>query len=74
MQATAAQLGGTVSDVEMFKTFNMGWGFAIVVASSDKDSAIDTLNRAGAHAEQIGCITDSEGIKILYRNRKIILE
>jgi phosphoribosylformylglycinamidine cyclo-ligase len=74
IQATAAQLGGTISDVEMFKTFNMGWGFAIVVASHYKDLAIDILNRAGAYAEQIGCITDSEGIKILYRNRKIILE
>jgi phosphoribosylformylglycinamidine cyclo-ligase len=74
IQATAAQLGGTISDAEMFKTFNMGWGFAIIVASSDKDSALDTLNRAGAHAEQIGCVTDSAGIEILYRKRKIILE
>jgi phosphoribosylformylglycinamidine cyclo-ligase len=74
IQSTAAQLGGTITDAEMFKTFNMGWGFAIVVAPDEKDVTIDILNKAGANAEQIGCITDSEGIEILYRNRKIILK
>jgi len=74
IQSTATELGGTITDVEMFKTFNMGWGFAIITTSGDKDLAIDTLNKAGAQAEQIGCVTDTAGIKILYRNRKIVLE
>ena len=32
IQKTAAELGYTVSDEEMFTTFNMGWGFGIIVA------------------------------------------
>jgi phosphoribosylaminoimidazole (AIR) synthetase len=52
----------------------MGWGFAVVVDKNDKDKAIDVLERNGAQAEPIGFVTDSGGIRILYRNRKIILK
>ena len=31
IQKTAAELGYCISDEEMFKTFNMGWGFGIIV-------------------------------------------
>jgi phosphoribosylaminoimidazole (AIR) synthetase len=57
----------------MFKTFNMGWGFAVIVDKKNKDKALDILEKNGTQAEPIGCVTDSRGIKILYRNRKIIL-
>lgn len=74
IQKTAYELGGTITDEEMFKTFNMGWGFAIIVEKADKDKAIDILEKTGTQAEEIGHITDSEGIKILYRDRRIILK
>jgi phosphoribosylformylglycinamidine cyclo-ligase len=74
IQKTAYELGGAITDEEMFKTFNMGWGFAIIVEKADKDKAIDILEKTGTQAEEIGHITDSEGIKILYRGRRIILE
>lgn len=74
IQRTAAELGSKISDEEMFKTFNMGWGFAVVVDKADKDEAVDILERAGAQAEEIGRITSSKGIRIFYKNRKIILE
>jgi len=74
IQKTASELGGRISDEEMFKTFNMGWGFAVIVNKTDEDKAIDILEKNGAQAEPIGCVTGSGGIKILYRNRKIILK
>jgi phosphoribosylformylglycinamidine cyclo-ligase len=74
IQKTASELGGKLTDEEMFKTFNMGWGFAVIVDKADVDKAIDILERNDAQAEPIGCVTDSRGIKILYRNRKIILK
>lgn len=74
IQKTANELGGIITDEEMFKTFNMGWGVAVIVARTDKDTAIDLLEKNVTQAEEIGRVTDSEGIKILYKHRKIILK
>jgi phosphoribosylformylglycinamidine cyclo-ligase len=74
IQKTAMELGGEITDEEMFKTFNMGWGFAVIVDKADEDEAIDTLEKAGVHAEKVGCITKSRGIRILYRGKKIVLK
>jgi phosphoribosylformylglycinamidine cyclo-ligase len=74
IQKTASEIGGMITDEEMFRTFNMGWGFAIVVNRSDADEAIDVLERTRIHAEQIGSITSSKRIEILYKNRKIVLK
>jgi len=74
IQRTASEAGGIISDEEMFKTFNMGWGFAIIVDKANRDRAVDVLEKTGVHAEQIGHVTDSEGIRVLYKNRKIILK
>jgi len=73
IQDTAPQVRGIISDAEMFKTFNMGWGFAIIVDNSTKDEAIDVLQRSGAEADQIGRVTDSEKIVIKLREKKIVL-
>ncbi|MDI6904832.1 MAG: phosphoribosylformylglycinamidine cyclo-ligase [Candidatus Bathyarchaeia archaeon] len=74
IQKTASELGGIITDEEMFKTFNMGWGFALIVDKANRDKAIDLLEKTAVQAEQIGHVTDSEGIKILYEDRKIILK
>jgi len=73
IQRTASKLGGVITDKEMFKTFNMGWGFAIVVNKMDVDEAIDALEKSQINAQQIGSTTRSERIKIVYKNRKIVL-
>jgi phosphoribosylformylglycinamidine cyclo-ligase len=73
IQRTASELGGTIADEEMFKTFNMGWGFAIIVSKTSTDKALNILDKAKVQAEQIGRITDSEGVKILHEGKKIIL-
>jgi phosphoribosylformylglycinamidine cyclo-ligase len=74
IQKTASELGGAITDEEMFKTFNMGWGFAVIVNKRNRDRALDVLEKTRVQAEQIGFVTDSEGIKIHYKNREIILK
>lgn len=74
IRKTASELGGTITDEEMFKTFNMGWGFAIIVNKTDEDKAIYVLEKTGTQAEKIGQITDSEGIEILYEDKKIVMK
>jgi phosphoribosylformylglycinamidine cyclo-ligase len=73
IQETAKQVKGIITDEEMFKTFNMGWGFAVVVENHMKDDAIDALERRGVKAEQIGTVTSSEKIIVNYEGKKIIL-
>jgi len=73
IRQTAAVLGHRITDEEMFRTFNMGWGFAIVVAEHERDEALDVLERTRMEPEQIGTVTASRGIKIFNNKRKIIL-
>jgi phosphoribosylformylglycinamidine cyclo-ligase len=73
IQATAKQLGGAISDEEMFKTFNMGWGFAVIVDKASAERAIDVLEKAGVHAQEIGHVAGRPGVKILDRGKKIML-
>ena len=71
IQKTAHELGGTIADGEMFKTFNMGWGFAIIVGKTDEAEALEILEKAGTHSERIGRITAEKGIIISYRKKKM---
>jgi len=73
IQETARQIKGVITDAEMFKTFNMGWGFAVVVESHIKDEAVDALWRSGVEAEHIGTVTRSEKIAVNHRGKKILL-
>ena len=52
----------------------MGWGFAVIVDKADRDKAVDVLEKTGMHAEEIGYVTDTEGIKILYKDKRIVLK
>ena len=74
IQKTASRLGRRITDEEMFKTFNMGWGFAIIADKTEKDKAIDILEKTDVQAEQIGSVVDSEGVRIHHKGRKIILK
>jgi phosphoribosylformylglycinamidine cyclo-ligase len=73
IQETAKELGLTITDEEMFRTFNMGWGFAIIVDKKDSDKALSILEKTGTQPEQIGKVTDNEKIEIHYNNKKLIL-
>jgi len=73
IQKTARELNLTITDKEMFRTFNMGWGFAIITDKKDKENALTTLEQAGAQPEQIGKVTGKQKIEIHHENKKIIL-
>jgi len=60
---------GEVALPEMFKTFNMGWGFAVVVREKDADRALQAL---GEGAEKIGEATKF-GISIEYGTEKFAI-
>jgi phosphoribosylformylglycinamidine cyclo-ligase len=73
VQEVARQRRNPISDEEMFKTFNMGWGFAIIVDKGSEDDAVDSLERGGVEASQTGRITDSGKIIVKYKGKKIAL-
>ena len=73
IQKTALELDYTITDEEMFKTFNMGWGFAIIVDKTDADKALDALEKAAAEAEVIGKVTGTPQVTIRHRNGKLVL-
>jgi phosphoribosylformylglycinamidine cyclo-ligase len=74
IQKTASEIGGMITDEEMLKTFNMGWGFAIVVNKTDADEAMDSLEKSETETQQIGRVTGSGRIEIIYKNKKIVLK
>lgn len=73
VQDTAKQMKGVISDEEMFKTFNMGWGFAVVVADNSADEAIGLLQREGVEAARIGKVTDIGKIVVKHGGKKMLL-
>lgn len=74
IQRTAQELKRAIPDVEMLKTFNMGWGFAVVVEKDNADATVGYLKRAGAEAEKIGAVTSSPKIVAHYKGKKILLQ
>jgi phosphoribosylformylglycinamidine cyclo-ligase len=73
IQKTAAELGFTITDEEMFKTFNMGWGFGIVVDKEDTEKALSILKQAGVSSEIIGKITNKQKVvEIDYKNKHMV--
>ncbi len=73
IQKTAAELGYSITDEEMFKTFNMGWGFGIIVDKTETDKAMNTLEHEVIKPEVIGKVTDRQTIEIKCGNKKMIL-
>ena len=73
LQKTAVALGRKITDKEMCRTFNMGWGFAMIIDKADRDQALDILEKNDVQAEEIGSVTDSEGVRISYKGRKLVL-
>lgn len=73
IQDTAEDLGGIITDEEMMKTFNMGWGFAVIVNKKDNDDIIGKFGKLEIEAEKIGRITDSRKIVVVYKGNTIEL-
>lgn len=73
IQKTAAERGLIITDEEMFTTFNMGWGFGVIVNKADEDKALDVLEKAGAQPEVIGQVMDTPQVTIKYGAKKLSL-
>jgi len=73
IQKTAPEVGGIIKDEEMLKTFNMGWGFAVVVDKTNEDNVTDSFEKSGVRAERIGKVTSSGKIVALYKGKKLEL-
>jgi len=73
IQKTATELGYTISDEEMFRTFNMGWGFGIIVDKTDKENALNTLLKDNWNPEIIGEVTNKKTVEIEYKNKRMQL-
>ena len=52
---------GSVSDAEMFKTFNMGIGMVLVVGKSDSEKIMKKLKSLGETAYVIGSVGKGRG-------------
>jgi phosphoribosylformylglycinamidine cyclo-ligase len=74
IQETALEMGMPIKDEEMLKTFNMGWGFAVVVDRRDEDNVIDVFEKSGVEAEKIGKAAGSGGITAFWRGGKLKIE
>jgi phosphoribosylformylglycinamidine cyclo-ligase len=74
IQQTGPEVGGTITNEEMLKTFNMGWGFAVVVDKTEVNEAIDAIEKCDVEAEQIGKVTDTGKIVANYKGKKLELK
>ncbi|MFH0835202.1 MAG: phosphoribosylformylglycinamidine cyclo-ligase [Candidatus Micrarchaeota archaeon] len=64
---------GKVPDDEMLKTFNMGWGFALIAPKAQEDKLLSLLRNEGA--EKIGEVTSHAGaVEALFKGKHIILK
>jgi phosphoribosylformylglycinamidine cyclo-ligase len=73
IQKTAVELGFTITNEEMFKTFNMGWGFGIIIDKADIDKAMNTLKQASMNPEIIGKVTNKEKVvEIEHQNKRMV--
>ena len=58
------QKSGNIDDQEMYQTFNMGMGLAIIVASEDEEETIKILKKyTEAKVQTVGTITKGTGVK-----------
>ena len=73
IQKTATEIGYTITDEEMFKTFNMGWGFGIILDKTDIDKAMNVLEQDKSNPQLIGKVTNKEKVvEIEYQNKHMI--
>ncbi len=73
IQKTASELGFKITDEEMFKTFNMGWGFGLIVDKTEIDKAMNTLEQERIKPAIIGKVTNKQAVEIKTLNKKLVL-
>jgi phosphoribosylformylglycinamidine cyclo-ligase len=58
------QKEGNISDKEMYRTFNCGVGFCIVVPEKESKKVIEICKKYGVKARKIGKIVEEKDVKI----------
>lgn len=53
---------GSVETAEMFRTFNMGIGFVLIIHPEDEDKAVSLLKQSGEEPIKIGKVVKGEGV------------
>lgn len=61
------QQKGNIEQMEMYRTFNCGVGFVVVVPSDKADEAIKLLNEQGENAWKLGEIVDRNSDAVTYK-------
>ena len=57
------QDAGSVSETEMFRVFNMGIGFVLIVAPDAAEDALTRLRASGETAYRLGEVVEGEGVQ-----------
>jgi phosphoribosylformylglycinamidine cyclo-ligase len=53
---------GAVAPEEMYRVFNMGIGFVVIVSEPDSQRALDEIRSTGYRAHLLGSVTDDQGV------------
>lgn len=65
------QKNGNIEDKEMYQTFNMGMGFAIIVSKKDVNNAIKILKKySKSDVKIVGRIEKGKGVELITRGIK----
>ena len=59
------QREGSISEHDMFNTFNMGVGMVLTVAPEDADKALEILKAHGEDAYRLGTIVEGDGVVLV---------
>jgi phosphoribosylformylglycinamidine cyclo-ligase len=63
---------GHITDEEMFKVFNMGIGFCVIISEADAEKVIEIARRYQVQAYQIGHVIKDKERKIIIEPAKLI--
>jgi len=75
IQESAKKIGRKITAEEMLKTFNMGWGFALITGKENEGQLIKILESEKVKAKRIGSVTDEKGkILVHWKGKKIELK
>jgi phosphoribosylformylglycinamidine cyclo-ligase len=57
-----ALMEGQVAETELFTTFNMGMGFAVIAPPESADAISEAFIKSGMAAQKVGTVTAEKGI------------
>ncbi len=66
------QRAGRISDEEMYRVYNMGVGFCIVLPKNEADDAVDIISRKGAEAIILGKAVKDPERKLIIKPKKLV--